>query len=435
MDFLTQSFSPAARVPQAQQATQPEAPTYAEPSSPSTSAAPSAGSPTTTSTTRDRRTSDSASVATSSTFGTAALEQTAAHFAALRTADTAESPTVGLPGEPIVEAPSLARGDWLTYGRVKAQVVLWPEGTVGVKGGKKLREREGDEEWVVEGTLWITKNKEIILVLSHDKPPIHVDRSRARLASLGRRLSGSLGRTVSRESGERVAAPVGSSTSTGDDDAEHEQHKSGFSGFVKKMVSAVTPGGKSSSHGETSGDGVTLTRTRTGERTPRTTTNGEAASATTPQRRQSGDETARHGALTFEEPEKVHSPFPTYKGHPVTALYISSPALINSVRFYPHRKVERSSFGAGSKDAPVSSAPGAAAPKDENGRIPSPSAEDHVLLVQAPVVELDVVDKDKALETVGSEGSKREVTVGFVFKDVLLMKCVSPSFLGRLRNI
>jgi len=197
------------------------------------------------------------------------------------------------------------------------------QGAPSLSRGPSLRFRRDSQSSL---SLPFVQNKEIILVLSHDKPPIHVDRSRARLASLGRRLSGSLGRTVSRESGERVAAPVGSSTSTGDDDAEHEQHKSGFSGFVKKMVSAVTPGGKSSSHGETSGDGVTLTRTRTGERTPRTTTNGEAASATTPQRRQSGDETARHGALTFEEPEKVHSPFPTYKVRTESVcLRVSSP--------------------------------------------------------------------------------------------------------------
>ncbi|GAA5945954.1 hypothetical protein JCM3775_007557, partial [Rhodotorula graminis] len=134
----------------------------------------------------------------------------------------------------------------------------------------------------------------------------------------------------------------------------------------------------------------------------------------------SGEEAAAggRGGLTFEEPEKAPSPFPTYKGHPVTALYIRSPSLIHSLRFYPHRKVQRSSFGSGSKDAPVSSAPGPAAPKDENGQLPE---ADSALLVSAPIVELDVVDKDKGLEVVGQEGNRREVTIGFVFKDVLLM--------------
>ncbi|GAA5907630.1 hypothetical protein JCM8208_000023 [Rhodotorula glutinis] len=417
-DFLTRDLTAQPRPTLAQ----PSSSSHPTPTSPTTStstASPSSSAA--TSPHADRRTSDAASLTPSSATGStlehnAVVEQTAARFSTLRTADPAPAPSSGVPGEPNVEPPSVAKGDWLAYSRVKAQVVLWPEGTVGVKGGKKLREREGDEEWVVDGQLWITKLGEIILVINQNKPPVHVDRSRARMASLGRRLSiGSFGRTTSRDSGGGGDATSATAT---DDDPHAAEGKGGFAGFVKKVVSAVS-GKSSSSHGESgsgSGDGMSLTRTRTGERTPRTTTAGPT---TTPPRRTSGDESAAgRGGLTFEEPEKAPSPFPTYKAHPVTALYIRSPTLIHSLRFYPHRKVQRSSFGSGSKDAPVSSAPGPAAPKDEHGKVPE---SDSALLVSAPIVELDLVDKDKGLEVVGQEGASREVTVGFVFKDVLLM--------------
>jgi len=371
-DFLTRDLTaPPSRLAQP---SAPAHPTAAGPSPASPTRSTSAASPShaTASTAQaDRRTSDAASLTPSSATGStlehnAVVEQTAARFATLRTADPAPAPSSssGVPGEPAVEPPTVAKGDWLAYGRVKAQVVLWPEGTVGVKGGKKLREREGDEEWVVEGTLWVTKVRapssrrrprafrlsqadqhllgrsqlgEIVLVINQTKPPVHVDRSRARMASLGRRLSiGSFGRTTSRDSG---GAGGTDSTAATDDDAHAagDGTKGGFTGFVKKVVSAVTPGKSSSSssaaaHGEVgSGDGMSLTRTRTGERTPRTTPagGGAAAATTTPPRWQSGDESAAgRGGLTFEEPEKAPSPFPTYKVRFVSLVVLVSLALV-----------------------------------------------------------------------------------------------------------
>ncbi|BGP50040.1 hypothetical protein JCM10450v2_005948 [Rhodotorula kratochvilovae] len=436
MDFLTQPLASAARSPPAQ------AYQSVPPTSTSTAAPPAA----TSSHDAAERASLVPSVATSATSDQTALDHNASRFASLRTADTAVSPSAGLPGEPVIDPPSIGKGDWRAYGRVKAQVVLWPEGTVGLKSGKKLRDCDDGEEWVVEGTLWVTKNHEIVLILDHDKAPVHADRTKARMSPPGRRLSiGSFGRTSSREipsANEGESAPA-AATTTADEAAPPAEHKSPVLGFVKKVLSAVTPG--KSSHGESAastGEGLGLTRTRTGERAGQAAT-GTTAPAADPQRRQSVDGTqaaagaagAGHGGLTFEEPERTRSPFPTYKGHSVTALYISSPSAIHSVRFYPHRTCQGPGSPGGTnmgKDLPISAAPGAATGAVEEGR---PPGSDETLLVHAPVVELDVADKSKAgFAGADEEGRKREVTVGFVFKDILLMN-EAESFRQRVETL
>ncbi|GAA6050587.1 hypothetical protein JCM3770_001475 [Rhodotorula araucariae] len=441
MDFLTQPLASAARSPPAAQAYQTASPT-------STSTAPTAAPTATQSHDTAERASLVPSEATSATSDQTALDHNVSRFPSLRTADTAVSPPAGLPGEPVVDPPSIGKGDWRAYGRIKAQVVLWPEGTIGYKAGKKLRDCDEGDEWVVEGTLWVTKNQEVVLILDHDKTPIHVDRTKCRAAPTGRRLSiGSFGRTSSREgpaSGESEStAPAPAATT---EEGAPAEHKSPVMGFVKKVLSAVTPG--KSSHGETgagagAGEGVSLTRTRTGERAGQAATGmtGQTATTAEPQRRQSlGSEGAAstgagHGGVTFEELGKTHSPFPTYKGHTITALYISSPAAIHSVRFYPHRKCGPPGSPGGSttgKDLPVSATPGSATGAVEEGR---PPGSEETLLVQAPVVELDVVDKDKTGVVGGDEeGRKREVTVGFVFKEVLLMN-EAESFRQRIETL
>ncbi|BGP09823.1 hypothetical protein JCM10049v2_005697 [Rhodotorula toruloides] len=346
--------------------------------------------------------------------------QTSDKFAALRSHSPAAGP---LEDEPRIEYPSVQKGDWRAYGRVMAQVVLWPEGTVGEKGvkAKKVREVLADkaDEWVVEGTLWITKNKEILLVLDRNVPPFHIDFSTLRAApTLSRRLSLSgLRRSISRTS----------TTSGGDarEDTEEDKENTGggVRGFVKKIVEAVKPRRASSSEG---GDGLALTRTRSSHKSQRSIkerrkshdANAGVAKGEEERRgeREEGSAQGGQGGLAFAEPviERREGPFPAYKGHSITALYISSPYLIRSIRFYAqHKPTSPPSLG-----LPISTPPDDAAAQD-----PSREPREDLGLVP-PVVEVDVAqpEEGRKYEGVGEgEGLRmREVTVGFVFPDVLL---------------
>lgn len=101
------------------------------------------------------------------------------------------------------------------------------------------------------------------------------------------------------------------------------------------------------------------------------------------------------------------------QGHSITALYISSPYLIRTTRFYAqHKPASPLSLG-----LPISTPPDDAVALD-----PSREPRDDLGLVP-PVVEVDVAQPEgRKYEGVGEgEGVRmREVTVGFVFPDVLL---------------
>ncbi|GJN92828.1 hypothetical protein Rhopal_005866-T1 [Rhodotorula paludigena] len=393
MDFLTQPVhSPA-----------PPPTTFEGPSTSTQGPAPAAPSGTSQST-------DTTSLAASeASTSDGAVEQTAARFAQLRTADTDPAHDLGLPGEAVIEAPSSTKGDWRAFGKVKAQIVLWPEKTVGHKSAKKLREADEGVEWVVEGVLWVTKAKEIVFVIDHNFPPLKVDRTKHKVS---RRLSGSLSRPTSRgEASEsaNMSAPAGSALDTTEDENAGNTGKSPVLGFVKKVISAVTPGKSSSSSGpsmahEGAGEGLALTRTRTGERGNRLTPTASRNS----QRRAS--EGGAGGRLQFEEPVKeAPAPFPTYKGHRVNALYIANPSLVHAMRTYPYRHADQPT----PKDLPVSGDP-----TDEKHQDPG----NKIFWIHPPVIELDVVDKKYVNDEVEvHEGKKREVTVGFVFKEMLLV--------------
>ncbi|KAK4330096.1 Proteophosphoglycan ppg4 [Rhodotorula toruloides] len=388
----------------AQQASSAE---HSHPASPDTLDTAHDVSPTTATATNDSNPSLDADVV-----------QTSDKFAALRSHSPAARP---LEDEPRIECPSVQKGDWRAYGRVKAQVVLWPEGTVGEKGvkAKKVREVLADkaDEWVVEGTLWVTKNKDILLVLDRNIPPFHIDFSNLRASpTLSRRLSLSgLRRTISRTS----------TTSGGEarEDTEEDKENTGggVRGFVKKIVEAVKPRGASTSEG---GDGLALTRTRSSHKSQRSVKErrkshdasaGVARGGEEREQREEGTQGAQ-GGLAFSEPviERREGPFPAYKGHSITALYISSPYLIRTARFYAqHKPASPLSLG-----LPISTPPDDAVAQD-----PSREPREDLGLVP-PVVEVDVAqpEEGRKYEGVGEgEGVRmREVTVGFVFPDVLL---------------
>lgn len=90
--------------------------------------------------------SDASSVFTTTTTDDTALASTAAAFGQLRTSE-------GVEGEQRIEAPSVKKGDWRTWGKVEARVLVWQDGAL--KKGKKASEQP-KEEWVAEGTLWVT---------------------------------------------------------------------------------------------------------------------------------------------------------------------------------------------------------------------------------------------------------------------------------------
>ncbi|GAA5867165.1 hypothetical protein JCM1840_001505 [Sporobolomyces johnsonii] len=463
MDFLTQPFSRAAAPPRSAPAPSP--------SPPSTSSSPSVP------VVHHRQPDDeTASVVTTSTEG---IDD---RFAQLRTAPPPMGP---VPGEAILQVPSTKAGDWLAYGRVSAHVVLWDDGTVGES--KKLRDEVIKEEWIVEGTLSLTKDDQILLIIDRDVPPLPVlvsgpSKSSRRL-SFGRRKSLTPGSSeATSATSETVASPCRSL-----DDAsptsrarEHEQEDSdpwqteggfsergsssgrgGFGGFVKKIVGAVrsTSRGRTktleqpqqqSDDGTGTGTGLGLTRTITGGSEGRRRAVG--AATTGQQEREQEQRTgppSDYGSrpealqLKFDEPaaiDKNPSPFPTYKNHPVTALCISSPSYIHALRFYPQRTLSPVAasesglysfpflFGpATARDAPISSPPGS----------PSLCSYPGSIAVQPPVVELDVAVPGQYLEAehpqARDEGRKREVTVGFVFKEVM-MATEADDFKSRLEG-
>lgn len=89
---------------------------------------------------------DESSVLTTSTDGETALRGAAANFGQLRTSD-------GIQGEAQIEVPSVKKGDWRTWGKVEGRILLWQDGTL--RKGKRAGEQP-KEEWVVNGTLWVT---------------------------------------------------------------------------------------------------------------------------------------------------------------------------------------------------------------------------------------------------------------------------------------
>ncbi|GAA5838762.1 hypothetical protein JCM11251_006730 [Rhodosporidiobolus azoricus] len=159
-------------------------------------------------------------------------------------------------------------------------------------------------------------------------------------------------------------------------------------------------------------------------------------------------------AVTFEEPNgRDRGPLPDYKGYPITALLIPSPLHIHTIRFYPAQTGSSSSHtssffgGSSAPDEPITTVP----PSTSNSG--SQALEGTIgldaLLAggggtvegmewKPPVVEVDVFEPidDSGIsagdEDAQEEGNKaREVTIGFVFKEVLLAQ-EATTFYNRL---
>lgn len=83
---------------------------------------------------------------TTSTNGEASHQATATAYNELRNSQGAE-------GEKQIEAPNVKKGDWRTWGKVEARVLVWQDGAL--RKGKKTIEHP-KEEWVMDGTIWVT---------------------------------------------------------------------------------------------------------------------------------------------------------------------------------------------------------------------------------------------------------------------------------------
>ncbi|GAA5960602.1 hypothetical protein JCM3765_005873 [Sporobolomyces pararoseus] len=348
--------------------------------------------------------SDDSSVLTASTSETSeARQQSNANFEQLRTATEAST----LPGENVIQVPSTKSGDWKAYGRVEGRVLLWENGTLKEK--KALNDEIRREQWIVSGTLWFTKRSEIVLVLDQSVQPRQVLREQEGRQS-GRRLSLSRNRSTSPTNTQTTTDNRRGSVS--EEDRASKPSEESSPGFFSKVLDAVRPGRKERRASSSSG-GLSLSRSRSRSRTetadpaPASQTHGGGPGSTPASQKTLDALTRETGQLTFEEPSSnvPPSPFPLYKGHPVTALYIASPAHVQSLRFYPQRAASSSSpfFSFSKSSQPLSSPPS------------SPTGDSNT--VEHPVVELDVIDPAH----LGSidEGKKREVTVGLTFVEIL----------------
>ncbi|GAA6063408.1 hypothetical protein JCM10212_005475 [Sporobolomyces blumeae] len=427
MDFLTQPVSaPPASPPQ-----------HAAPRLSSDAPSTSRAAPT-----------DASSVMTSSTTATSeAQHESNAAFAHLRTTTT--TTTTGSNGldaneEPRIELPSTKNGDWRAYGRVEGHVVFWDEGTVRDK--KKLKEDQIREAWQVEGTLWFTKRGETFLIVDRNLPPEEVSRTPpkpARRMSFGRRRSISPSQTKNPEvplapyptpaiphdqTNDPMNGQTGVATSGHDATTPEatEQSSGGAGGFFKKVLDAVRPGRKERRNSSSSAgsEGRSLSRSRS---RPEQTSSTVIEPAPSRNVASHGESTPSHPDpshhLKFEEPAPF-SPFPQYKGHPITALYVPSPSHVQSVRFYPQRTLPSSppslhdsplsflSFvgGGGRDDYPISSPP--ASPGLSSSTVQAGGVH-----IQPPVVELDCCAP--LTGGTGDGRTKREVTLGLVFKEIL----------------
>lgn len=315
----------------------------------------------------------------------------------------------------------------------------------------------------VTDTPFLPKTGEIVFVLDQHSAPTLVDRpaTKAQTLSTGgsetgehgstthpRRLSlSSLRRLSSRDSHSAATATTTATSSSHETAAttEHAENEGGIRGFVHKIVSAVSP---SSRHqelpstgelpaGETSGDGLRRVSTREAQAAQQAS-RAEVSAGKQPEVTEAPSASTTAGASTavqFEEPRITDDPLPAYKvspfsdhaesllcwhwteclcaqGHPITALVIGSASHIRAIRHFPLSSAETTS--------------------PSNLALSSTGLQDFLSvggeMINPPVVELDVVewvapaDGKDAFDEENTMIRKREVTIGFAFRDVLLLQ-------------
>lgn len=228
---------------------------------------------------------DDSSILTATSDGESAINKTSAAFSQLRTSN-------GDPEELEVPAPEGVRaGDWRSWSRVEARIVVWQDGIVRKSSSSKLRKITKDNlreesSWVVEGVVWVTRvswsvmrlrsatlNSEpshvpqdhrLLFVIDHTKAPRSVALSLDKASGSPRRTS---------FFGGRRSSQTAVTTSTEADPAEGGPKEEGNSGeahgirgFVKKLFSSKgdEDDTKATEKGTDSND-LALTKTRSNE--------------------------------------------------------------------------------------------------------------------------------------------------------------------------
>ncbi|GAA5971995.1 hypothetical protein JCM11641_002447 [Rhodosporidiobolus odoratus] len=348
-------------------------------------------------------------------------------FSALRTAALPQHE--GVEGEKGVKWPDTKKGDWRAFGRVRAYVVLKREREGGQQGSSDGNSDE--EEWAVEGVLWMTTENRILLNLDRSFPPLRIARSTRWTTPTPLPLMRRLSRTISTDSAtadtkheNRRRRFSSSSTSSSSGSGPAQGSKGVVKGYLKKVMATMLP--NQSAHEEESkrgGNGLSRTSTREEKLGGRRSSSVQRAIIRTPG---DGDEAVSSGevrgetSVRFEEnePREADEPsreqqgvFPEYKNHPITALHISSVSSITALRFFPQTSLTSTS----------SSAPEPTTSAWQPDLDPSSDEPTQRLEVKPPVVELDITaDGFTADQARGETNLNRSCTVGFVFKEILL---------------
>ncbi|KAM0747957.1 hypothetical protein T439DRAFT_328614 [Meredithblackwellia eburnea MCA 4105] len=361
------------------------------------------------------------------------VEEANARFAQLRT--TCVGPRRG---EKSLEGPSLKRGDWRAFSQVECRVVVWQDGHLR-RGAKPSSD---EQEWVLApGTLWVTKNNEIIFIVDTNVPPknepcLTVGRKSRKPSAFNfvRRLSSSSPQT---KDDKTLGADTSPSTTQerrkslssffnrkGDKDKDAEENTTGdqvegegkdkgsIIGFVKGLFGK----GDSAVDEDEDGNALGLSRTRS-----RSLTLNRTRSL------------SRSRTTEIPVGPIRASPLPSYDGHTITALRVPSPATsIHSIRLLPSRR------GGGGGSLPASpplsrsvSRDGEQLPRGGGG---GGGGVENLL---PPRVEVDLMAPlvDRENPTAKDEnGRERECTVAFAFVEPL-MEQEAQMFLERLEDI
>ncbi|SCV73942.1 BQ2448_6372 [Microbotryum intermedium] len=380
---------------------------------------------------RDSKRSDSASLYsyTSSVDWQAQEDKTAEKFAHLRhdfvTEELEEVPEI----EPIIEPPSLKKGDVRTLSpRVVATVLLWEDGTLSSpkgKGSANKVEHVAVEQWSVEGVLWITRKSELIFIIDQSIPPRRFMLTRPPYKS---RRSSSLFHFGRSRSKTRSPSPAPSvSTDRALRLSKSMDHHSPDASPPRKrsyLRRLFRP--KEDDHADD--DDRSFSRTTTlntaqNLKFSRTVTNDKVILHSRKSEPSNVVAFQDPRSSTPSESSPLLSPFPDINHRPLSSLYVSSPKLITKLLYHPASRPSRSRFSsvhtlgsAGDLLAPH--------PLHRHGSItpPAEGAEPAPPSRASPSLELDVAPLVK-MSRQGSPATKeeeaghlREVTVTFHFE-------------------
>ncbi|SGY19337.1 BQ5605_C014g07621 [Microbotryum silenes-dioicae] len=304
---------------------------------------------------RDSKKSDGSSFYsfTSSVDWQAQEEKTAEKFAHLRHDFVTEEPEEVPEIEPMIEPPSLKKGDVRTFSpKVVATVALWEDGTLSSlkgKGSANKTDRDAVEQWIVEGVLWITRKSELIFVIDQSVPPrrfiatrpVFKSRRSSSLFHFGR--SGSKSRSTSPASSIKSdrALRLSKSMDYRSPNVSPPRKRS----YLRRLFSSKKHDSDDEDDDDRSFSRATTINTAQNLRFSRTVTSNKVILH--------GRKFESSNAVAFQdshsstpsESTPLPCPFPEINHRPISSLYVSSPKLITKLVYHPASRPSRSRFG------------------------------------------------------------------------------------------